>query len=243
MQTFLWYYLKTIPKSKQKYFVYFHLTRAAGTSIKYYIKKLGYAHKILALPHSYNVRNIKFKNKNIIKFGTIRNPFSWYTSIYKAKVVPSPTNKIDYPFMKNNSFQDLFEDLVLFKNGVKGIKKWNRPWKKNYTPYEMVKSYFPEYGFYTNNFIHYYFSSKDNIGILNIEKAKKMIGIDKIIRIENLNKEFSELFENEGINLSIKEKLKASPPGDYMKYYTPEMIKEIKKRDNIIFKLFYPNDL
>jgi len=224
-QTFLYYYLKTVSNSKKKHFVFYHLTRSGGTSIKYWLRKQGYSNRILGLVHYYNVRNIKFKNKNIVEFAIIRNPFSWYVSLYNSKVATTHKKKKDYyPKMEKNSFDDFFNDLVLFKNGKEGIKRWHYPWLEKSAPYEMAQKYNPEYGWCTNNLIHYLYPRQESV---------------KILKVEKLQEEIDNLFKDTDIKLNLKKKIKnVESKENYMDYYTPEMIEEVKKRDKIVFDLY-----
>jgi len=232
-QIFLWYYLKLMPDTKKTYYIYYHPTRSGGTAIKYLMKKQGYANRILGLSHYYNVRNAKFKNKNIIKFSTVRNPFSWYVSLYNSKIKTSHKKKINYyPRMENNSFKDFFDDLVLFKNGKGGIKKWHYPWIKKSAPYEIAQNYNPEYGWAANNFIHYFYQGREPDNDI------------KILKNENLNQELKFLFQGAEINLGLNEVItNVASEKKYLDYYTPEMISEVKKRDRIVFEKFYPEEL
>jgi SAM-dependent methyltransferase len=229
-QVFLWHYLKLMPKTKKKYYVYYHPTRSGGTAIKYLMKKQGYANRILGLSHYRNVRNAKFRNKNIIKFSTVRNPFSWYVSLYNSKVKTSHKKKASYyPKMEKNSWQDFFNDLVLFKNGKEGIKKWHYPWIKKSAPYEIAENYNPNYGWCVNNFLHYFYPEQESV---------------KILKVENLKEEIDSLFKDTDINLDLSKTISnVDSKKNYMDYYTLEMIEQVKQRDKIIFERFYPEKL
>ena len=220
-QTILFWKLRLF-KLRKKYFIYFHLPKTAGTAIKYYSRKRRLTNRLLTLPHKYNFNNVKFKSRNIVQFGTLRNPFSWYVSLYKFKM-ESKSDVKNYPKMENNSFQDFFDDLVLFKNGIQGIKKWHKPWKKNSAPYNIAHNYRSKYGFYTNNILYYF-------GENELE----------IVKMENLNENLKKLFQGE-IDLKIEKKINTSNHGDFMEYYTPDMIKKVQKRDKVAFDLWQSN--
>jgi len=224
-QLALYYYLKIVPNSTKKYFIFYHPPRSAGTSIKYLMKKQGYSNRILGLSHYCNVRNTKFRNKNIVRFATIRNPFSWYVSLYNSKIKTANKKKFGYySQIKENSFQNFFDDLVLFKNGIEGIKKWHYPWKRKSAPYEIAQKYNPEYGWCANNFVHYFYPEQNSI---------------KIIRAKDLQEETNKLFEGTDIKLDLTKKItNVDSQKNYMDYYTPEMIAEIKKRDALVLKYY-----
>ncbi|MBD3344914.1 MAG: hypothetical protein GF401_07620 [Chitinivibrionales bacterium] len=215
--------LKLFRNTKKKYFVYYHLPKTAGTAVKYYSRKRNLTNSILTLPHEYTVNNIKFRNNNVVKFGTVRNPLSWYVSLYKFKI---ESKEKDYSGMRDTSFRDFFNDLVLFKNGKEGIKRWHKPWRKNSAPFKILENYHPQFGFYSNN-VFYYFGRE-----INLETAKT----------ENINQDLEKIFQGK-VKLKIESKINTSGHSYYMDYYTAEMIEEIKNRDRIIFEKFYPKEL
>jgi len=209
-------------ETKKRYFVYFHLPKTAGTAIKYYSRKRGVTNRLLTLPHYCNIFNTKFKGK-VVSFGTVRNPLTWYLSLYKFKM---ESKEKGYNRMNNNSFSDFIDDLVLFKNGPEGIKKWHQPLKADSAPVWIADNYHNNFGFYTNNFF-YYFGNGSTV---------------EIARMENLEEDLKRIFEGE-IDLRIERKINTSEPVKLADYYTPEMIKAIKEKDKRIFERFYPEDL
>ena len=148
-------FLSRFSKIRKLKFVYLHIPKTAGGCLSYAIRKTNSSDKIVVKPHVINYSKLTEWEKEKTVFAIIRNPFSWYASLYNFKMNTNVINnpEKDYPMMSNSSFMDFYHDVVLMDNGIDGLLKWHKP-QKTYQ-LEMFKHSNHQIGFMTLNYLFY----------------------------------------------------------------------------------------
>ena len=228
---------------KKNKFVFIHIPKMAGTSIKNAIEKSKFRDSFIYKGHSFPIHKLSKKENNYRIFSSVRNPLAWYVSLYNFKInadyINSPLK--DYSIMPNNSFNDFFDDVVMMNNGIEGLMKWYKPYKKYNR--ELFNFENEQLGCLTLQFIYYCFEDWSeilkykNIHSLIINNFKELISVDRVLKVENLQSDFNEMVSNTSIRITFK-KDNVTPHSPYMDMYSDYMVKSIRERDNCIFELF-----
>ena len=135
--------------------------------------------------------------ENSKTFVTIREPLSYYISMYNYKVRSKDSGK-NYGTMKNNSFNDFVNDYVKCNN----LQKWEKPWKNNFRQ-KLILKYIQgknlNIGYFTFLYIFYSYKDPETVltqpNILEFLKNNKP-DIDHIIRLEHLDNDYKQLVLN-----------------------------------------------
>jgi len=186
--------------------------------------------------------NLK-KNDNIITLMNVRNPLSYYVSVYNFKIKGGNEKIKDYGIMTNNSFEDFFNEKIKMKN----LKRWIKPKSRNYSRFSKYEH--KKIGFYTLSFIHWSFT--DFAKVLDHDDVNEYLTkffdsettIKNHLRLENLQSEYDDFTDRYGLPSTSFQKTHSYPHDPYSEYYTEEMINEIYELDRFIFDRFYPNEI
>ena len=237
-------------KSTNHKYLYLHIPKTAGTAIIKQIKKSKFKDNFTCKSHEYTTHKLNKSEKSNYIFTSIRNPISWYASLYNFKMNPHPPDATkDYFWMPNNSLEDFIEDIVLVKNGKEGLKKWHKPWESKLHIKEMVEAYLntranEQIGFLTLNFLYYCFDTwneilkQKDINQFLIENYQSLISVNKVIRMENLQQEFNEMLEGTKIEVDLSKKINATSSNPYLDQLSQKSLDSIKNRDRAIFEIF-----
>lgn len=230
-------------------YVFLHLPRSAGSAIKNNIKSSNYSNKFRLKHHGYSCSMLNYIDKKKIKFCTIRNPYSWYLSIYNSKMMDSQSNLShlkDYNKMHNNSFADFFDDVVRRKNGPARFKRWFKPFGSYYM--DIFHCGNGSVGWCTANLAWYGSGTSDCNKLLNlsVHNFRKHLGMDYILRVENLQEDFNEMAHGTEIDIDLMPEFNKlihntktlSGAGSVSSVYTDEMIRYIQRADSYIFDIF-----
>ncbi|ERN41750.1 sulfotransferase family protein [Rubidibacter lacunae KORDI 51-2] len=232
-------------------FVYLHIPKTAGTAIKKHVERAGYRNYFALKGHKYTVWRLPAREQQFFTFASIRNPLTWYVSLYNFKVKSQSADPaVDYPRMTDNSFADFFRDLVLCENGVDGVMRWNKPYRPHVR--EMVESLNslarPSVGFLTHNFLYYCYSNwRDCLASADpsaeaIARYREGPEIDYMLRLEHLQSDFNamvaKLAPTAGISVDLQGRINQTARRDYLDYYTDDMMASVRQRDRAIFELF-----
>lgn len=230
-----------------KDFIFAHLTKTGGTFIRHYLsefipgtfrkcggRKIGKHDALYVLPKSIL--------DTCYKFGSIRNPLSFYISLWGANITPEainnrPRRKIwfkERPEMK----KDPKKFIKHLCEGERGrIKFFN---------FDLMKQM--DIGVLTYRYLHLYFDHtifNDINWQKNYEKYKL---VDEVIRLEdNLKKQLIRVFRRNIFPLSKRQRkeLKNLPKKNtsahkpFMEYYDQDTIDYVKHKERFIFKLHY----
>ena len=207
-----------------KDYILIHLQKCGGTYLKKIIEK--YSNGKNMRPEHNGVKDIKPHHKNKLLIGTIRNPWSWYVSLYHSHY------KNGTSFFKNT-----FKNKKNFNEWVIGFLNEKN---KTYHDLNFKKISHHNIGAYTYRMLKCYTTD----GSLNADKISQKINIIKIE--DNLGKGFLYLLDKNNILLrdNIKtaildtKKIHTSKHKHYSEYYTPESIELVKNKDKIIIDLF-----
>lgn len=241
--------LENINSILKSNYVFLHLPRSAGSAIKHNIKSSTYRDEFRLKHHGYNSSMLNYVDKRKVKFCTIRNPYSWYLSVYNSKMMDPPRNLAHlkyYNKMENNSFSDFFDDVIRRKNGISRFKRWYNPFDPYYMDiYHCGNNHI---GWYTANLSWY--GQKDiecnNLVSLSAYNFRKQLGIDYILKVEKLQKDFNEMVQGTGIVIDLTPKTntltkntKTITSTEAISHaYTDKMIEYIQHADSFIFDIF-----
>ena len=207
-----------------KDYILIHLQKCGGTYLKKIIEKYDGGKNIR--PEHNGIKDINSNHKNKLLIGTIRNPWSWYVSLYHSHH-NKPTSFFKRTFKNNNNFNSWVINFLNEKNKTYHDLNFKKISQNNIGPYtyRMLKCY-------TSN------------GSLDVSKISNKINIIKIE--DNLGRDFLYLLDKNNILLrdNIKtaildtKKIHTSKHKHYSEYYTPESIELVKNKDKIIIDLF-----
>ena len=179
------------------------------------------------------VTEINIRSK--ICFTVIRNPYSFYRSLYNFFHNPPHQilNKFQDFVKSYNNIDDFIKALLAEKHKLCGI---------SLTPYDRfyVNSK-NKYGLLTNYFL-YFLGYKGDTG--DVEKIKKFIdkrlGQVEILKQENLDQDLLDFAQKYSLNINenyYRQKINTSVKKQ--SEISHDMKKLIKEKDSLIFDLFY----
>ena len=203
-------------------FILIHLQKCGGTYLKHLMEKYFKGKNVR--PEHNGIKDITSKNKNKLIIGSIRDPWSWYESLYHSHLKN-----------KHSFFKDTFVGTNGFSEWV--IKFLNEK-KRTYHDlnFNVISNH--NIGPYTYRMLRCY--TKD--GSLN----KDNIAPIEIAKTDELSKNFIDILEKNSILISeeMKNKILNEPKvhtsvhTHYSDYYDEESIKIVSEKDKIICDLF-----
>lgn len=189
--------------------MFIHTPKTAGTSIENWFWKVYGKEKVIIHKHA-PIRYGNLHSMNMFKFSVIRNPFSRAVSWYQQ------------------GLSLILLDQSIKRFNITGLTK--ESWDKGFDYF--IQTFFHRIGYnpgddieISPSFTQYYYVTIDN-----------KIAVNKLIKFENLEKEFKEIENIVGTNFGL-ERLKVGPSDtlrDWKKIYTPtskKLIEEIYKKD------------
>lgn len=209
-----------------KDFILIHLQKCGGTFIRTLMERHFGCNNIK--PEHSGVSALRPNHKDRLLVGTIRNPWSWYVSLY------SKHNGNPNSFMK-----DTFKDNPTFSQWL--VKFLNEDRKLHDLDFNIIQKH--GIGPYTYRMLRCYTTN----GGLNPNLIDNRL---KIIKTEgNLSANFIKVLEDNGVKVGddIKnkilstDKIHTSNHGHYSEYYTDETIELVRQKDKIIIDKFNYN--
>lgn len=232
----------------KKKFVYLHIPKTAGSAVKEAIEKSPEKSNFIAKAHAVGYSKLSLYEKCQNTIITIREPVSWYLSMYNFKI-HSESDK-GYSEMENNSLNDFISDVALAENGVEGILRWNKPLAYKQHVVEMVESYFSsganlQVGFLTVNLLFYGKNkwyealAKSDIRRYFIENKDSILDVKYVLRQEFLQEDFERMIGDEALAGNLNKRVNAMPDNPYRGALSDSVIKKIQQRDSVISSLYY----
>ena len=227
-----WY--NSIKEKSGKKYIYLHLTRCAGYAT---IKFLKNSNLIVFCTGHQGIDN---KPIGFVTVGSIRNPFSWYVSLWRntfqrgIKYGKSLKNRLYTHLLKKHEYNYYYNDEILIDK--KGFKNFLLYMINDYTkfrPYNESSNIRKKYniGYMTQVFFRMY--NNNNYKLL--ENISENPIIDFFIKKENLINDINKYFN---VNISYLENTNKNNHAHYSKYYDEELKKLIYEKDRYIFKFF-----
>lgn len=232
-------------------FIFAHLTKTGGTFIRHYLSKY-----MADCVRTVGGRRLekhdgldvlpKFILNQKFKFGSVRNPLSFYVSLWAANTTPKairnrPKRKIWFknkPEMK----KDPIEFIRFLCDGEKGII--------NHFNFDIMQRL--DIGVLTYRYLDLYYNHEifdDNKWWKNHKKYKL---VNEVIRLEDgLDKEIERVFKENIFKLDKRQRVglynfprkNKSIHKPFMEYYNKEAIEYVKHKERFIFKLHYKEKL
>jgi len=219
-------------------FIFVHLPKTGGTFLTKFLSK--------HIPESKELKNdvhrplYYFKKIEKITFGFIRNPFDWYISLFSANTHgagPTRPNRAQWFSHKNvRTDPNIFIDYLLNKETVNvPLIDFNIMHKLDIgiLTYRFLYSFFDHNIFNLKNIPKNFMDFNLCQNILKFEKGIA----EETIKLFKNKKIFID--ENNQKILKNSKKVNTSPHQHYSVYYNQRTYNLIKKKDRIIFNLFY----
>ncbi len=220
-------------------YLYIHIPKCAGKHIQSLLIN-HFSGKFIPSKIHQNVIPKSAKNK--YKFTGIRNPWSWYVSLFEYTKYWLHTNKRytrewkrkEINLIKYNMHMDT---KILFRKWYKIAKKdaiaMNKKWYNSTNKKDTHELYKEKKGLYTTMYL---FRLGNN-------------EINDFYRLENLEEDITRILEKCGEKIDLKRKIiieggkrskinKGCYSEDYRDYYTDSMINDVYKRDSYIIKKY-----
>jgi hypothetical protein len=214
-------------------FIFIHLQKCAGTFVREYIQDNFPDWERTKREHN-GVKDIQ-SLRNRIVFGTIRNPWEWYVSMYIARL------SVQGPFaaLYGSTFKQFLENS-LFKNQKRHVHDLN---------FSIIRKL--DIGTYSFRYIMCYAKRPDLVfkkynKVDLISNHDNWIGVDYLCRVEYLNQEIVRLFskydidltDNQVAGLNRFEKKNTSNHGNYHEYYDEESSNWVAQKDKLIIEKY-----
>ena len=219
-------------------YVFIHLQKTGGTYLSDFLCNYGKG-KHVGGKHA-TINHILPKDNNKLKFAVIRNPYDWYVSHYHFQMQNNGhlINHLNRP----QTFGEYLNVLFRYDNKRKKLFKKELP-KIDYENFVNL-----EIGMLTYRYINFFCSDFENV--LNTSTKKTLVkniennlSIDKVIKLENLCEDVSELFNKLDINLNdigreeicSGKKSNTSKHKNYVEYYkNNDLCNIITSRDSYL---------
>ena len=219
-------------------YVFIHLQKTGGTYLADFLCNYGKGRHVGG-KHA-TINHILSKDNNKLKFAVIRNPYDWYVSHYHFQM--QNNGHLINHLKRPQTFGEYLN--VLFKYDNKRKKLFERELPKiNYENFINL-----EIGILTYRYI--YFFCKDFETVINSSNKETLfknvednLCIDKVIKLENLCDEVTNLFKTLDIEINEKgkeeicsgKKSNTSKHKDFTQYYKNNNLGDIiTKRDNYL---------
>lgn len=220
----------------EKKVCFVHIPKTGGKSINRALYGLSQAYHM-------HIRRHKFLT-NPHKFSVIRNPLSFYVSLYHFFSQNRSEIKNPLRFISYLSFPDFIYTITDYEK----LKQWInenyiRPWHYDLA---YIESRNKQIGLLSN---YYLYLCCDDISILRfdaksiLEKHDKYFALDRVIKLENLPEQFESLMKEWKIPTLKLEKLNSSSHQHWQEYYNKKTKELVLDKDWLIFKLYYPEFL
>jgi hypothetical protein len=229
-------------------FVFIHNPRTGGSFVRNSFKKIFPSANFSALEDWHKPIDLLDKrHKNKLKFGVIRNPWSWYVSWYHHQ---QPKGKWLTLFLngKSNTFRNFLTGVLSssFARKNKGLKfhPVGNPYLKPSIP---VLDYISNLGigFVTYRYLYMFFNNYENIfyGKRDIwTNHNKLLSLDCVIKNENIANDIIKVFNQNNILLSSNNKgiLRNAPRRNitnhkpYQTYYDEELVQLVGEKDKLV---------
>jgi hypothetical protein len=208
--------------------VFIHLQKCGGTFIKQIMEQHLEATNVRPEHNGYS--HIAIDNKLKPVLGSIRNPYSWYVSVYHSHLPTAEVSFFKDIFKKTNNFADWLKVLLNMDSGTLHDLQLETIAQMNIGPY-------------TYRTLMCYGKAVRKIHNLSIDDIE--FGKITYIKTENLARNFIKfLKENTGISQEIEDNIlntssiNKSSHGDYEQYYDKEAYELVNLKDNIVFEKF-----
>ena len=230
-------------KLMKKEVCFIHIPKTAGKSINKALYGEERTWDELA-DHS-SIREHRYQN-NRYRFCSIRNPFSYYVSIYNFFLKYKDDIKNPLRFISSDlSFPEYLYVITDRQELEKYVKR------KNINLFGLEKRYLlhgnDEAGILTNFYLDLCFDdpkiTKFDLKYI-FKNHDKLFSLDAVIRQENLEDDFTNLMKSWKLPELKLEKLNESPHKTWQYYYENDSLKNIViEKDWLFFKLYYPEIL
>lgn len=233
---------KTIENYRTNYIqqriCFIHIPKTGGKSIHRSLYGTNVHWDSLAYHNS--IRDHKFSN-NPHKFSIIRNPFSFYVSLYHF--FREYGNQITNPLKAISTLS--FLDFICTITDCEKFKKWAQENEVSLVHFDLayVESRNKQISIFTFYYLYMCFNEL-NISRLDVEsileKHDEYLALDRVIKLEKLPEEFESLMKEWNIPTLKTEKLNSSHHKHWQEYYNQKTKQLVLDKDWLIFKLYYP---
>lgn len=218
---------------------FIHIPKTGGKSI--HKSLLGDSVSWDALAYHKPIFSHRNRNNKYV-FSSVRNPFSFYVSLYFFFLDYSHEIKNQMRFISSefcfSDFLRIITDWRLLKDwgGKRGIKFSERD-------LYFIQSENDGMGLYTSNYVYMCY---DNPSMARLPHADifrlhdKHSALDAVIRLENLSEDFHGLMERWKIPVLPIGHINTSGHEEWSGYYKDDDMQLVIKKDWLLFKLYYP---
>lgn len=207
--------------------IFIHLQKCGGTFIKHMMEQ--HMGAVNIRPEHNGYTEIDEKNKDKLIVGSVRNPYSWYVSLYHNHVND-----------EGSFFRETFENTSNFSEWVKKFLTLNY---RVYHDLNFSLLSQMDIGPYSYRMLVCYADEVHETK--NVKKSDVVLGDIQFIKADNLAANFAEVVEsNIGIEEDVKnailtaDRIHTSIHGHYKEYYDDESLALVSHKDRLIFELF-----
>lgn len=207
--------------------VFLHLQKCGGTFIKHMMED--YLGAINHRPEHNGYRDIPENQRPKLIVGSIRSPYSWYTSLY-----------FNHYQNASSFFKTTFEGTTSFSEWVKNFVTKDTG-RLHDLDFVAMKGW--DVGPYTFRMLNCYAATIHTQAALSTSDV--LLGNIEIVKTAELAKDFVDLVEsNIGISSEAKhkiltaEKIHTSDHDHYSEYYDRESYDLVNHKDRLIFEFF-----
>lgn len=197
-----------------KKFVFIHIPKTAGTTIKSYLTDIRGNVQTIQHPHILDYMNTIDEIDNFFKFTCVRNPYDLIVSrfFYRKKIIDNikknkKLNESEKNKLKDVSFDEFVKNKKIYLDSFKG---WVHPKSVAYKLYDKGRSQGSQFDLISNE--------------------NQVMLMDKIIKYENIGEELKSILRSLEIFREIEIHLNKTEHTNYRDYYTSETKKIIKTR-------------
>jgi hypothetical protein len=230
-------------------FLYLHVPKTAGSAVKAAIGRSAQAGLFVTKPHATGFADLSRAERALETFITIREPVSWYLSLYNFKM-HSESDK-GYADMERNRLEDFVDDVVYGRNGVDGFMRWNRPAERKPHVRRMVQAYLgagaqARLGFATLNLLFYSAANWKRVlaapdpHALLAQSLSGPEGVRHVLRQETLGADFERMTGGSVSDIDLKTRVNAMDSNPYTALIDPAAVAHIQAADRFIFSRYYP---